>query len=135
MSNETERINERVVRGLYESFASGDIEGIRASMASDIEFRMPGGSAGGGTFYGFDEIVDDVFARQRKDWENVSVVPARYITDGDTVIALFEWSGTSSETGKSVVVEGAHVFDFEDGTITQWISFADTAMFDAALEA
>lgn len=134
LSNETEQINERAVRRLYESFASGDIEGIRAIVSSDIEFHMPGGFADGGTFYGFDEIVDNVFARQRKDWENVSVVPARYITDGDAVVALFEWSGTASETGKSVVFEGAHVFDFEDGTIARWRAYADTAMFNAALE-
>lgn len=39
------------------------------------------------------------------------------------------------ETGKSVEFRGAPVFDFDDGAIVRWRSYADTALFNAAREA
>ncbi len=56
----------------------------------------------------------------------------REIMDPD--VALLTWSGTYSDTGRSVEFGGAHVFDFEDGRIVRWTSYADTASFNAALE-
>ena len=128
------RRNIETVKGMYESFANGDIESIGAIMAPEIELRLPRGFADGGTVFGFDKIVDTVFSRQAADWENVSVVPGRYVEDGDTVVALYEWSGTARDTGTSVAFDGVHVFDFEEGTVARWTSYADTALFNAALE-
>jgi hypothetical protein len=100
-----------------------------------VELHEPTGIAGGGTPRGFDEIVENVFSRVGTQWVGVSVVPERCVEDGDTVVALHTWRGTSSTTGKSVEYPNAHVFDFEDGKIVQWTSYADTALFNAALEA
>lgn len=127
--------NLETVKGLYDSFAEGDIEAIRDIMDPDVELHEPRGLAfGRGTHHGFEDIVENVFSRIGNEWEDVSVVPERYVADGDTVVALQTWSGTNSETGKSVESSGAHVFDFEDGKIIQWTSYADTALFNAALE-
>lgn len=123
------------VRGLYESFGKGDIERIGAIMSPEIQLRLPRGFADGGSVFGFDEIVDTVFSRKRADWAHVSVVPERYVTDGETVVAFYTWSGTTRETGKSVAFEGAHVFDFDDGTVARWTSYADTPLFNAPLTA
>jgi len=126
--------NLETVKGLYESFAEGDIEAIRDIMDSDVELHEPKGIAGGGTHHGFDEIAENVLSRLGTEWVDVSVVPDRYVADGDTVVALQTWSGTYNETGKSVEYPGAHVFEFEGGKIVQWRSYADTAVFNAALE-
>ena len=119
---------------MYESFAKGDIEAIRAIMDPDVKLHEPKGLASGGTHHGFDEIVENVFSKIGNEWVDVSVTPERYIEDGDTVVVLLAWKGTSSKTGKSVEYPNAHVFDFEDGKIVQWRSYADTALFNAALE-
>ena len=125
----TERVQE-----LYDSFAKGDFEAIREIMDPDVELHEAKGIVGGGTHHGFDEIVENVFSRIGDEWEDVSVVPEQYVAEGDTVVVLLTWSGTSSKTGKSVKYPNAHVFDFEDGKIVQWTSYADTALFNAALE-
>lgn len=65
---------------------------------------------------------------------DVSVDPERYVADGDIVVVLHTWGGTSGKTGKSVEYLNVHVFEFEDGIIVQWTSYADTAVFNAALE-
>ncbi len=134
MSEETEKTNTERVQELYDSFAEGDFEAIRDIMRPDVELHEPRGLVGGETHHGFDEIVENVFSRLGTEWEDVSVVPEQYLADGETVVVLLTWSGTSSKTGKSVEFPNAHVFDFEDMKIAQWRSYADTALFNAALE-
>lgn len=134
MPGRTEKTNTERVQELYDSFAKGDIEAIRDVTNPDVELHEPKGLAGGGTHHGFDEIVENVFSKIGNEWEGVSVVPERYVEDDDTVVVLLTWSGTSIKTGKSVEYPNAHVFDFEDGKIVQWTSYADTALFNAALE-
>ncbi|USZ73527.1 nuclear transport factor 2 family protein [Natronosalvus halobius] len=135
MPGETEKPNTERVQELYDSFGKGDFEAIRNIMDPDVELHEPKGIAGGGTHHGFDEIVENVFSRVGTEWEDVSVAPERYVEDDDTVVVLLTWSGTSTKTGKSVEYPNAHVFDFEEGKIIQWRSYADTALFNAALEA
>ncbi|MFC6724471.1 nuclear transport factor 2 family protein [Halobium palmae] len=135
MPGESERTNTESVQELYDSFAKGDFEAIRDIMDPDVVLHEPKGIVGGGTHHGVEEIVENVFSRVGTEWEDVSVVPERYVADSNTVVALHTWSGTSTKTGKSVEYPNAHVFDFEDGKIVQWRSYADTALFNAALEA
>ncbi|MFC7009618.1 nuclear transport factor 2 family protein [Halalkalicoccus salilacus] len=134
MSIETEMTNTERVQELYDAFAKGDFEAIRDITDPDVELHEPKGLAGGGTHHGFDEIIENVFSKVGNEWEDVSAVPERYLEDGDPVVVLLTWSGTSSKTGKSVQYPNAHVFDFEDGKIVQWRSYADTALFNATLE-
>lgn len=125
--------NVETVRGLYESFADGDIDAIAATFAPDIEFSSPAGLIGGGTFDGEAEIREKLFAELTKNWEDASVVPEQVIESGDIVVVRMTFSGTASESGASVVYPGVHVFEFEDGLITQWTTYGDTALFNAAL--
>lgn len=134
MAEPTEKSNVETVRGLYESFAEGDINSVVNTWASDIELIEPEGLVGSGTFEGPDEILENVFAGLANDWRDVSVTPERVVDGGDTVVALITWSGTNVDTGKSTEFRGAHVFDFEDGKIVRWTSYADSALFNAALE-
>lgn len=133
MSETITRRNVETVRGLYESFAEGDIDGVVETWAPDIELVEPEGLIGSGTFHGADAILENVFGGLADDWTNVSVIPERFIDGGETVVALVTWSGTNIETGKSTRFRGAHVFDFGDGKITLWTSYADSALFNEAL--
>ncbi|WP_418284491.1 nuclear transport factor 2 family protein [Halorubrum sp. DTA46] len=135
MPGETEKTNIERVKELYDRFAEGDFEAIRGLMDPDVELHEPKGIAGGGTHHGFDEIVENVFSRVGTEWEDVSVDPERYVASGETVVLLHTWSGTYRKSGKSVTYPNAHVFDLKDGKIVQWRSYADTALFNAALDA
>lgn len=134
MAINTSADNVGTVRGIYESFAEGDVEAIVATWAPDITMIEPEGMVGGGSYHGPDEIVENVFGEIAEIWEDASVVPERVIDAGDTVVAIYTFEATSTATGKQVAYEGAHVFDFEDGQITRWRSYGDTALFNAALE-
>lgn len=134
MARATAKSNVETVRRMYESFAEGDIETVVATWGLTIELSEPEGIVGGGTLHGPDEILENLIVGLANDWTDVSVIPERFIDGGGTVVALITWSGTYIETGKSVEFRGAHVFDFEDEKIVNWTSYADTALFNAALE-
>jgi ketosteroid isomerase-like protein len=97
----------------------GDFEAIRDSTDPAVELHEPMGIAGGGTHHGFDETVENVFSTSGTAWEDVSVVPERYVEDSDIVVVLLAWCGTSRTTGTSVNSPNAHVFEFEEGTVVQ----------------
>lgn len=82
-----------------------------------------------------DEILENVFSGLANGWKDVSVTPDRYIDGGDSVVTLIIWNGTNVKTGKSTEFRGAHVFDFENGGITRWTSYADSALFHEAQQA
>lgn len=127
------RRNLETVMGIYESFAEGDIDAIAATWAPDIALTEPTGRVGGGTFHGRDEIVEKVFVAMANDWEGATVVPDGFVDGGDTVVARYTFSATATGSGTPVGYQGIHVFEFEDGQITQWTSYEDTALFNAAL--
>lgn len=127
--------NVEIVRDLYESFAEGDFDAVVDTWAPDIELVEPEGMVGSGTFRGAAEILENDFSGLATEWTAVSVIPERFIDGGDSVVALIRWSGTNVATGKSTEFRGAHVFDLENGRITRWTSYADSALFNAAHQA
>lgn len=134
MSETRMRSNVEIIRGLYESFAVGDIDSVVETWAPDVELIETEGLIGSGTFRGADDILENVFAGLANDWIDVSVVPERYIDGGETVVAIVTWSGTNVETGKSTEFQAAHIFDFEETEIGRWTSYADSALFNEAFQ-
>ena len=134
MEKSTAKSNVETVDGLYRSFSAGDIDAVVGTWAPDIELIEPEGLVGSGTFRGTDEILENVFAGLANDWTDVSVVPERYVDGGNSVVALIVWSGTNIKTGTYTEFRGAHVFDFRNGKITRWTSYADSALFNEAYQ-
>jgi ketosteroid isomerase-like protein len=134
MPNSGKQNNVETARGTYEPFAEGDIDAVTATWDAIIELREPEGIVGGGTLRGHDEILGKLFAGLADEWSDLSVIPQRLVDGGDTVAARTTWSGTYNETGESVEFRGVHVFDFDDGKLVRWTSYADTAPFNAARE-
>lgn len=135
MSKSTAKSNVESVRRIYDAFEMGDMDAIRAILDRDIELIEPEGVPIGGTYVGLDAVLNDLFPAVAERYPDNSVVPDRYVDDGDTVIALGTITGTAVETEATLESSFCHVFDFEDGRIVRWTSYFDTALFNAALEA
>lgn len=125
--------NVAVVESMYESFSNGDMEAVVTMWNEDIELHEPEGIVVGGIHRGQEEVLE-LLTTVAGMYEEMSATPERYVNSGDTVVALGTGSGTSAETGKSVEFPFAHVYDFEDGKISRWTSYIDTALFNAAHE-
>lgn len=121
------------VEAIYEAFGRGDVPAVLAAMDEGIEWREAEGFPYGGTYHGPEAVLEHVFAKLAGEWDDFRAVPESYV-DGDSVIvALGEYSGTYTETGKRFQAPFAHVWWLEDGKAVRFQQFTDTALARAAV--
>jgi ketosteroid isomerase-like protein len=121
--------NKRVVQSIFEAFGRGDVPGVLAHLAEDVEWRAPGPSAvpylgerrghGGATEF-FVQLGTNV------DFE--SFAPGAFVAEGDRVVALGRERGRVKATGKTFDNEWALVFTFGGGgKVTNFQLYENTA--------
>jgi ketosteroid isomerase-like protein len=122
------------VRGIYEAFAAGDIPGVLGVFSPEIQWTEAEGGPYGGQFIGPQAVLENVFMKLGGEWDGYSAVPSEFVAEGDTVIALGEYSGTFKATGKSFRAPFAHVWKFEDGKAVRFRQYTDTAVHQRPLQ-
>lgn len=115
------------VRGAYGAFAKGDIQAVLAALAPDVRWAEAEGGPYGGTSVGPQAVLDNVFMKLGGEWDSFAAVPAEFIADGDTVVALGEYNGTCKATGKGFRAPFAHVWRFRGGKAVAFQQYTDTA--------
>ena len=119
--------NKAIIQGLYQSFASGNIEAVTASFADDIEWTEADGFPLAGTYIGPQSVVENVFMRLSEFSDNWGVAVNRYIADGDTVVADGKYTWNKKETGEPCEVRMAHVWTLVDGKAISFLQHVDSA--------
>jgi ketosteroid isomerase-like protein len=125
--------NREIIESAYKSFAAGDIPGLLGSFAADIEWTEAAGFPYGGTYVGANAIVENVFMKLGGEWEGYSAVPSQFVSEGETVVALGQYSGKFRATGKSMSVPFAHVWTLCDRKIVRFVQYTDTLKVAEAL--
>jgi ketosteroid isomerase-like protein len=115
MSNE----NIETTKKGYAAFNGGDLEAALSVFNDTVEWTIPGDSIIGGTYRGKGELTELMAQLAQK---TTSVQPKRFLADGDVVVVQTEVTA-GGETS-----QGADVFTFRDGTISNAQSYGDTAM-------
>jgi ketosteroid isomerase-like protein len=126
-------MNTEIIRSVYTAFATGDVPGVVGAFDADIRWTEAEGFPYGGTYVGPDAVVTNVFARLGSEWEGFAAVPHAFVAEGDTVVALGDYSGTYKATGKTFSAPFAHVWTLSEGKITRFQQYTDTALVQAAL--
>ncbi len=121
--------NVEVVKGAYDAFARGDVEGVLGAMSADIEWNEAEGMPYGGRHIGPQAVAERVFGPIVADIPNFSVTPEELMESGDSVIAVARYAGTGKETGKDLDLSVVHIWDVRDGKLTRFRQFADTVKF------
>ena len=124
-----------VVKGVYASFAQGDMPAVLGAFADDIEWHEAEGMPYGGVYRGADAVVQNVFAPIATDVEGFAVTPEEFVGSGDTVAAVVRYTGTGKVTGKTLDVPVVHVWDIRDGMVTRFRQFIDTVKFTEVVPA
>lgn len=126
--------NGDIVKGVYESFAKGDIPAVLGTMAENIEWTEAEGFPYGGTFTGPNAVLEYVFMKLGTEWEGWSAVPEQILDAGETIVSLGNYTGKYNETGKSINVPFAHVWTFnDDGKAVKFVQYTDTLKISEAL--
>lgn len=128
MTTHSETINT-----LYAAFASGDIPTVLAAFAPDISWTEAEGFPYGGTYIGPEAVLQNVFMKLGSEWDGFAAVSHELVAEGETVVALGEYSGTYKATGKSFSAPFVHVWKFKGGSIASFTQHTDTAVVQSAL--
>lgn len=117
-----------VVQQVYEAFGRGDVPAILNLVAEDVdwEFVGPASLAYAGRRRNHQEVADFFAAIPGAD-EIHAFEPREFIEAGEHVTVLGWESSTALDTQKKFESEWVHVFTVQDGKITRWRGFFNTA--------
>ena len=128
MSAET---NAQAVREALEAFTKGDIETVKAKIASDAVWHAPGSNKYSGDFAGAEAIFGR-FAGQMQDGVGISLDIHDIVANDDHAVAMV--TSTTSGPGGSTVQRSVQVYHMRDGQATEfWGYNEDQAAVDAVL--
>lgn len=117
----------------YAASARGDLDGMLAPFAPDIEWTEMAGYPYAGTYRGVEAIREGVFTRLGKEWTNYQAVPESLVDAGEAVIAFGSYSGTFTATGKQMRARFAHHWTVRDGQVVRFEQFTDTHLVRSAM--
>jgi uncharacterized protein len=126
--------NAERVRALYLNLECGDIPAVLDALSPRIRWREADGFPYPGPFVGPAAVNSGLLARFRTDWRGFAAVCQRTVCEGNTVVALGEYSGVCRATGKSMLVPFVHVWTLRAGRAEGCFGLADTALFQRALQ-
>jgi uncharacterized protein len=122
-----------IIEDHYAASARGDLDGMLASFAPDVEWTEMAGFPYAGTYRGADAIRQQVFERLGKDWDDYQAVPHELIDAGEHVITFGTYSGTFVATGKHMEARFVHHWTVRDEQVVRFEQFTDTHLVRAAM--
>jgi ketosteroid isomerase-like protein len=117
-----------IVQEVYAAFGRGDIPAILSLVASDVDWEFVGspglayagqrtGPAGVGTFFADVSRTDNIHAFE----------PREFI-EADSHVTVLGWErATAPDTSKDFESEWVHVWTVQDGKVSRWRGFFNTA--------
>ncbi len=118
--------NKEIVEGAYASFAQGDVPAALATMADDIQWNEAEGFPLAGTYVGPQAVLEGVFMRLGEVGDDFAVVPEQIIADGDTVVALGNYTWKHKTSGEPAEVKMVHVWTMDGGKAVAFQQHVDT---------
>ena len=115
---------------LYAAFGRGEMPTVLGAMHPEIEWREAEGNPympSGEPFVGPDQVLNKLFLRLNDEWEDFEVKPETYHDAGDTLVVEGRYSGVYKETGKKQDSPFCHVWTYDDGKISKFQQYTNTA--------
>ena len=118
-----------VVKSLYEAFGTGDMPTVLGLLHPEVLWCEAEGSPydSGDGWIGPDAVVENLFAKMGDDWEAFSVHPGQFHDSGSVVTVEGRYAAKHNATGKEMDCQVCHVWTVEDGKITKFQQYVDTA--------
>lgn len=113
-----------IIRNFYDKLSAGDAPGALGLMAPDIDWTTMWHYKVDGR--GPEKVAEGLFKPLMAEWKSFSLVPREFITEGDTVVSLGDFTGVHGETGKTSNARYAHVWTVRDGKIATFRQYIDT---------
>jgi uncharacterized protein len=124
-----EQENVDLIRRLYEAFGKGDINKIIDHLASQFVWRFdaPSTVPFAGDFKTPDEVRRGFFGSLAETQKDQAVKPEEFIARDDNVVVIGRYSAVVTATNKRIDVPLVHVFTIQNGKVTRYLNFTDSA--------
>lgn len=131
----SEQENIRLVQQAYSNFKGGDIESLLGLLSDDIQWQLPDveNVPYSGRRSGRRE-VEQFFASLAEAQDALEFDPQEFVAQGEKVVATGQYRWRARETGRNFGGDWAHVFTIENGKITRFHEYTDTAALASAFQ-
>jgi len=118
-----------VVKALYAAFGTGDMPTVLGLLHPEVLWCEAESSPydSGNGWIGPDAIVENLFAKMGDDWATFTVHPGQFHDSGSVVTVEGRYSAKHNGTGKEMDCQVCHVWTVDDGKITRFQQYVDTA--------
>ncbi len=117
-----------VVKHFYDSFVRGDIDAVLATLSNDLDWRESENFLLGdrNPYRTRAAVVDGVFNRIAKEFQDYQAGPTELIDGGDVIVAVGRSKGVMAATGKPFDAQYMHILRVADGKIVSFHQLIDT---------
>jgi uncharacterized protein len=124
--------NLQLVKEGYAAFSRGDIPGLLALFAEDIEWRSPGaGLPLAGTYRGHGEVAN-FFQKLSQEVDILDFQPREFVAEGDRVLVVGWERAKVKATNRTVELDWVMAFTVRNGKVATFREYTDTkVMADA----
>lgn len=124
-----------VIERVYDAVAAGDREALRSWLRSDLSWRQAGSEVpvAGADRSGADAFIHEVIDALEGEWESFSEPVTRTIHAGPVVVTAGEYVATHARTGRGLRAEFCHIWTVEEGRVSEFRQYTDTAAFAVAV--
>jgi uncharacterized protein len=113
------------IRGAYESFNSGDIDGVLANLDEDVEWVEPGGgNSPSGTFRGPQSVGQEVFAAVPQNFDEFRADPENFDDRGEQIVVTGRFKG-KNKSGAELDSTFTHTYEMKDGKVAKMTNEVD----------
>ena len=129
--------NVRLVRGLYDAFKRGEIATIISALTPEIDWHVlgnPNDYPTIGRWTGPDG-VQEFFRLVAETEEMIEFLPQDFCAVEDKVFVLGRYAWKVRKTGTPLASQWCHVLTINDGKVSRFREFTDTASFAASYRA
>jgi uncharacterized protein len=125
--------NKAIVQQVFDELANGNSAPLLESLTEDFRFVITGTSKWSRSYEGKAVVIAELFAPLRDRIQGrIRTVPVRLIAEGDLVVV--EAHGRNvTRNGRTYNNTYCNVLRLEDGKISEWMEYCDTALVDAVL--
>ena len=123
----------QTIKEHYAASARGDLNGMVARFATDVDWTEMAGFPYAGTYVGPDAVKANVFERIAKEWDGYQAVPEHFVCEGGQVVAFGTYSGTFRATGRSMAARFVHHWILAEGVVVRFEQYTDTHLVVSAL--
>ncbi len=125
--------NIETMRNAYDAFARGDFSQL--PFDRQIEWIEPDveGFWSRGTHHGLEAVIKEVFEPTLERFDNFRVQCDQYLDAGQRVVVTGRFLGRGKDTGNELNAPFAHIWALQNGKVTRFQNYTDTANWLRAL--